>query len=393
MKDKVITFFGNGLHMIGAMFFSRLIVDIGVRIFYPFIPQFSEGLLITVTGFSWLLFLRSSSSLLGPIFAAFADKYGYRKIMMLALLMQGFGALGFLFQWGNGIPMFLLGISAFAFCPSQQAYISGQIEYHKRGRALAIVEISWAIVGLLILPLVGWLIESLGWRSPFLLLGILSFISIFVLLKWIPETDEGSSTKNVYSNIVKVIRINGVRASIGVAFFLFMAIGSFTIIWGIWLNADFGYSAFEIGLIAAQIGLGELFGVIISGLGIDRIGKRNGSLIGILVIGILLLILLSFQESLKFIIILLILIGGTSEFTIVSLLPLYSEQAPEARATIFSLTSLGSNIGSGLGGLLTAYLWQSGLLSGVFIFSIISLSISLILLSIFLKEQPRKIVV
>ena len=159
------------------------------------------------------------------------------------------------------------------------------------------------------------------------------------------------------------------------------------------MNADFGYSAFEIGLIATQIGLGELCGAIISGLGIDRIGKRNGSLTGILVIGILLLILLSFHESLKFIIILLILIGGASEFTIVSLLPLYSEQAPEARATVFSLATLGSNIGLGLGGLLTAYLWQFGLLSWVFIMSIISLSISLILLSIFLKEQPRKIVV
>ena len=45
------------------------------------------------------------------------------------------------------------------------------------------------------------------------------------------------------------------------------------------------------------------------------------------------------------------------EFSIVSLFPLYGEQAPEARATVFSLAALGTSIGFVIGPPLATNLW------------------------------------
>jgi DHA1 family inner membrane transport protein len=390
VKEKISIFFGNGLQVIGALFFARLIVDSGNRLFFPFLPQISEGLMISITGLSWLLFLSSSLSILGPIFASLAEKYGFRKIMIWALFSQAIGSFGIILitGWWSGIPIIFLGIGSLVFLPAQQAYISDQIEYAKRGRALATLEISWSLVGIIVLPLVGWLIDVYGWSSPLLILGVLSLVSIKVIENGVADTIEIIHSKSTFSKIFALLDKPNIRASISVAFFLLLAVGSYTTVWGIWLNAKFGFSTVEIGVFATLIGFGELVGVFLSWLIIDRIGKRFGSLLGIAINAFLFLLLLIFKENLPIIKAILILLGLAAEFTIVSLIPLYSDQARNSRMTVFSLISLGHGFGRGLGGLITASLWESGYLSQVFVFSFVCLSISYSFLMKFLYEKP-----
>ncbi|MFN8458593.1 MAG: hypothetical protein U0401_28725 [Anaerolineae bacterium] len=61
----------------------------------------------------------------------------------------------------------------------------------------------------------------------------------------------------------------------------------------------------------------------------------------------------------------LVVIGLSFEFAIVSILPLYSEQAPAARGTLFSFILLGTAIGVAIGTPITANLWNSSGLWGV----------------------------
>ena len=56
----------------------------------------------------------------------------------------------------------LFGLGLAAFMPAQQAYISDQVTYLKRGRALGTVEFSWGLVGVVILTVIGWLIALFG---------------------------------------------------------------------------------------------------------------------------------------------------------------------------------------------------------------------------------------
>ncbi|NQU30979.1 MAG: MFS transporter, partial [Anaerolineae bacterium] len=97
---KATNFFGLGLGLIASLFSIRLIVDTSFRMFYPFVPQFSEGLEVSISVFGWLLMIRSSSAFFSPLIGTLADRYGRRKIMAFALLSQTLGLVGIAFSSG-----------------------------------------------------------------------------------------------------------------------------------------------------------------------------------------------------------------------------------------------------------------------------------------------------
>lgn len=352
----------------GLVFLARLIIDLGTRMVFPFIPQLAAGLGLTVVGFSWLIFIRGIVGVAGPIFGVLADQYGRRKIMAVGLLCQSIGVmgLGLAWQWWAAIvPMIFFGLSLTAFLPPQQAYISDQVTYHKRGRALAAVEFSWAIVAILFLPVVGWMIDTFGWRSPFLSLSLLSLIGAIVVWRQLPPAEHRSQVSLSWAEIHEICFRSNVLASISIALLLFVAVICFASVWSIWLSADFGLDAVILGLVATGIGVAELGGSGLSSLFIDRLGKRRGSGLGLLLTALTLLLLPFTQGTLYTAVPTLIVTGTFLEFAVVSLIPLYSEQAPEARGTMFSLILLGGAIGGAMGTPLTAILWERYGLWGV----------------------------
>jgi predicted MFS family arabinose efflux permease len=394
LKNRLAIFFGLGLQIVSTIFLIRLTVDTGVRLVYPFIPQISAGLGLTIVGFSWLIFVRSVAGITGPLFGVLADRYGRRKIMAAGLLSQSIGLIGLAlsWQWWSVAPMILVGFGSTAFIPAQQAYISDQVAYERRGRALAAVDISFAITGIAILPLAGWLIDAFGWRSPFLILSVLSLVATVIIWFRFPSIEHRAHTSLSLSATWGLVFRPNVMASMGVGLLVFMAIGCFMTVWGIWLSADFGLGAVALGLVATTIGVAELSGAGIAGLFIDRIGKQRGSQLGLWLAAVTFLLLLFAQKSLFLTVPVLILLGAFLEFTVVSLFPLFSEQAPEARATIFSLVGLGISIGFAVSSPITAVLWTHVGLWAICAVAISCLLGALILVWRILREQPRSLI-
>ncbi len=367
LPGKFKAFFGISLQVMGVVFFARLILDIGTRMVFPFIPQLAAGLGLTVVGFSWLIFMRGIIGVVGPVFGVWSDRYGRRKIMTVGLLCQSIGIVGLTFswQWWAVLPMLFFGLGLTAFIPPQQAYISDQVAYHKRGRALAVVEASWAIAAIVFLPIVGWLIDTFGWRSPFLSLALFSLIGGLIVWRYLPPTGHQTQASLSWSEMRELCFRSNVLASVLVSMLLFITVDCFISVWGIWLTADYNLDAAALGLVATGIGLAELLGSGSSSLFIDRIGKRRGSGLGLLLSALILLIL-PLTQSVFFVAVATLIVTGTFlEFTIVSLVPLYSEQAPEARGTVFSLILLGAAIGGALGAPIAATLWETVGLWGV----------------------------
>jgi predicted MFS family arabinose efflux permease len=298
--------------------------------------------------------------MVGPLLGILADRYGRRKIMATGLMCQAIGATGLalVWQWWAILPAIFLGIAIPAFLPAQQAYISDKVAYHHRGRALGIIEFSWATAGIVSLPVIGWMIDSFGWRSPLLLLGLFSLAGALAIWFFLPAVEHRSQVNLNRAQFLALLARPNILASIGVALFLFVTVSIFITIWSIWLSADFGLSATALGWVGTGIGLAELSGSGMSSLFIDKLGKRRGSLLGLFLGAVFFLLLPLTQDSLFLAVPGLILLGLMIEFSIVSLLPLYSEQAPEARATIFSLVALGISIGSAAGSPVAAILWE-----------------------------------
>ena len=135
----VQNFFGLGLGLIASLFSIRLIVDTSFRMLYPFVPQISGGLQVSITVFGWLLMIRSASAIFSPMIGSLADRYGRRKIMAFALLSQFIGMAGITFSrgWWTVLPLFFCGLAVNAYLPAQQAYISDLVSFERReiGRA------------------------------------------------------------------------------------------------------------------------------------------------------------------------------------------------------------------------------------------------------------------
>jgi len=183
-QNRLTTFLGISIQIMTILFLARLTVDTGTRSVYPFIPQLSAGLGLSVVGFSQLIFIRTITGVTGPVFGVLADRYGRRKLMALGLLFQAVGVTGLAFsqQWWATLPMIIFGLSLTAFIPAQQSYISDRVAYEKRGRALAAIEFAWAVAGIVSLPVIGWMIDQFGWRAPFFLLALFSLAS--AIMTW-----------------------------------------------------------------------------------------------------------------------------------------------------------------------------------------------------------------
>ncbi|MCL4302031.1 MAG: MFS transporter [Anaerolineae bacterium] len=389
LPGKFRTFFGISLQVMIVVFFARLILDIGTRVVFPFIPQLSAGLGLTVVGFSWLLFIRGIIGVAGPIFGVWSDRYGRRNVMAVGLLCQALGMVGLTlsWQWWAILPMLFFGLGLTAFIPPQQAYISDQVAYERRGRALAIVEASWAIAAIVFLPLIGWLIDAFGWRVPFFIVSFFSLLGALVVWRYLPSTAHHTQTNLSWTEMRQLCLRPNVLASIFVALLLFITVDCFISVWGIWLSADYGLDAAALGLVATGIGLAELMGSASSSLFIDRIGKRRGSGLGLFLAAVILLLLPLTQSFFFLAVATLVIAGAFIEFTIVSLIPLYSEQAPQARGTVFSLILLGSAIGGAMGTPIAATGWERFGLGGVCAIAAACLLAALALMGRFLREE------
>jgi predicted MFS family arabinose efflux permease len=252
---------------------------------------------------------------------------------------------------------------------------------------LASIEFSWALTGIVALPIAGWLIYTYGWRTPLVILGSVSLV--FAVLVWLvlPTTDHTTVHRLNQREIQRVFVKREVLASLFVALCLFFGVGIFATIWSIWLSADFGLTAVGLGLVATAIGVAELIGSGASSLFIDRLGKRRGSILGLLLTAGAFLILPFTQIALPVAVLGLLVLGTGVEFSVVSLIPLYSVQAPEARATVFSLVGVGVAIGSAIASPAAASLWQLVGLEAVCAVGFVTLGAAAVLVWKFLLEE------
>lgn len=342
------------------MFLIRLVVDIGNRIFSPFIPQLSLGLGLTIAAFGWLLALHALPGLASPIIGVLADRYGRRTVMFIALILRGVGlfGLGFSSGWWSAIPMLLIGLTTTAYLPVQRAYVSDQVSCERRGRALAAVDASYSTAGMIGIPIVGWMIEVWGWSLPLYVLGSLSFIAALVIMLRLPKTETRTQSYKFRSTTRKLFFQPRMLAMMAVSVLLLFIFVSFMMSWALWLSEDFGFGPLEIGLIGRNIGIAEFAGLLLAGLFIDQIGKRRGSLIGLAASAILLLLILFFQQFLLGAQVMLVLAAIAIEFAITAVIPLFAEQVPEERATVFSLVTFGNTFGIGLAPPVTTFLWE-----------------------------------
>ena len=345
----------------------RLVLNTARRFTYPFAPVLSRELGVPLTSITSLIAVNWATSLLGIFFGPLADRFGYRKMMILGLVMLAVGMFaGGLFPLYGVIliTLFLAGLGKIVFDPAVQAYVSERVPYNRRATAIGFLEISWAGSTLLGIPLIALLIDNVGWRSPFFAMGAIGVAGIIALIVLFPP-DEQSMSKSLRSLPVKKVLpiILQDKASLGALVYIFFfsaAIDNLFVVYGAWLEKAFSVGIVALGMATAVIGAAELVGEILVATISDRFGLKRVVMIGV-TICIFTYSLLPFAgRSLPTALSGLFIHFLIFEFTIISSLALCTELQPELRATLIAGFFAAAGLGRILGALIGGPIWLAG---------------------------------
>ena len=353
-------------------FLARTTLSTAMRIVYPFLPAIARGLGIPLATASALVTLRLVAGIAAPFFGPLTDRFGRRWSMVGALLLFVV-ASGLLAGIGTfaaaAVAFALYGIAKALFDPAVHAYLGDTVPYEKRGRAFGIIELSWASAWLLGVPAAGFLIERFGWRAPWAVLIALGLGAAWLTLARLPRAPRteapgaSASAASLVASVIATWRALFRRRSVIVLLvtcgLLTLAIEVPFIVYGAWLETTYGLGLSTLGLASAVVGLAELAAELGTTAFTDRLGKRRSVLLGLLGLAGSLAVLpalsgLGLMGALAGVALMLL----SFEFAIVSLLPLVSELAPEARASLFSLTLMAFSLTRTLGSVAGGWLWQ-----------------------------------
>ncbi len=353
------------------LLFARTTLNLQYRIVYPFLPAISRGLDVPLATASLLLTIRSLAGAFSPVYGLAADRYGRRPIMLAGLAALAAGAAMAAVAPGMGIAMIafgLLGFSKAAFDPAMLAYIGDAVPYERRGRVMSLLELSWSASWFIGVPLAGFIIAGFTWRAPFVLISLAGALAIVALGKLCPNCGASPAWTGDAGLLDGFRRVPWRQAVPLLCFTLLVCLANENIfvVYGDWLETQFGLTVAAVGVASLVISVAELTGELTSAGIVDRLGKRRSVLAGmVLSVGAYLLLPRLAGGGLA---------GGlagvglmflTFEFSIVASIPLISEVAPGARGTVLALNVTAASLGRVIGSLSGPRLWGAHDLAGV----------------------------
>ena len=300
-----------------------------------------------------ILAVRSLVGLSAPLWGALADRKGYRTILQVCLCIAGTGTFisvlmgsPFLFA----VFIVIGGIGVAGFKPNLHAYLSGMIPYEKRGRGLGIVEYSYALAGVAGLPAIGFLIEAMGWRVPFYLLGgfLVLMAAVFFTLPRAKRPAAVLPAPTVGFKSFFRLGSNAVSAwaSIAAMGLVIFANVHLYIIYGVWLGGEYGLGPARLGSVSFIFGIGDLAMSILVSLYIDRLGKKRNVLFGAAAAAAGFMLLPFLDRGLVPAVAGLAFVRLCFQAIILGLFPLISEQVPNQRGKAISLAIAAGLLGS-----------------------------------------------
>jgi predicted MFS family arabinose efflux permease len=279
----------------------------------------------------------------------------------------------------------LFGLSKTAYDPALQAYLGDAIPYHRRGRLMGIIELSWAAAWLVGVPVAGFLIERAGWQAPFVALALLALVSLLFTWRLPPDPPQRALPAAPRWVLLRHNRSAWLGMAVGLLFMF--AIENVFVVYGAWMEETFSLSVGALGLASIVIGIAEAVGEGFSAGLVDRLGKKTAVLGGLLLNAGAYLLLPLLSGNLVAALIGLSVLFIAFEFSIVSSIPLISELAPGARGTLMALNVAALSAGRMAGSLTAAPLWLRG---GLGLNAVVSCGAALaafVLLHLFVSES------
>lgn len=379
-----------------AIILTRTVINTGARMVYPFLPVLARGVGVEPQAIVWAITARSGLGLASPILGSFGDLHG-RRLAILGGVGIFAGGMVLVGIWPIYVALFVAilatGLSKIVLDPAQYAYLGDRVAFERRGTPMALVELSWSVAFLVGIPLVGLAIAAWGWQSPFPILAGLAVLGGAWLWRSLPaDRPPVSSGPKLLDRFKSILARRSAMVLLGVSLLMAAGIEVVSIVIGLWFEEAFALSVAALGAASAIIGLAELGGEgLVAGIA-DRIGKKRSVAIGLLLTAFAALALPVLGRTLPGALVGVFFLYLFFEFTIVSSLPLMTEQTPSSRATLMATNLAAFSLGRSLGALAGGPLFSIGLGASGAVSAILNL-LALGLLLAFVRERGERVTV
>lgn len=365
---------------LGVFTLSRLVVNTATRMIYPFLAVFASGLHVEIGTISLAMAVSMATSALGPFLAPIADRRGRKTGMLIGMGIFVTGMLSaslFPSIVTFFIAILLGSLGNNVLLPPIQAYLGDHTPYARRGFYMAVIELSWALSFILLVPLAGLILTHAQWNGPFIALSIAGSIAT-LLIWWLVPNDlpvQGEPVA-VFADIRKVLGF--LPAVMGMLMGLSFILGNelINVVFGVWMQDAYGLQIAALGAASAVIGFSELGGEGIAAFLADRIGKERSIAVGIILSSLTVITLPLLAKTMAGAFIWLFLFYFSFEIVVISALPLMSEITPYARATMMALFIAALSMGRALGDVIAPQLYKGGILfnaAGSLVFNLLAL--------------------
>jgi len=352
---------------LAAFTLTRTVFNTSYRMIYPFLPVFARGLGVDLSTMALAVAARSSIGLASPFLGSIADHRGRKRTMLaaLGLFVVGMTLVAYRPVFSVLVVGLVLGtIAKVLFDPAMQAYLGDRVQYSRRGLVIAVTEFGWSGAFLVGVPLAGWVIQSKDWTAPFPWLAAFGLGVGGLLWVVLPSDEPARGGSSAWLSGLRSVLGNR-SALAGLIFGILVSLANevVNIVFGVWLEGAFGLQVVALGAASAVIGLAELSGEgLVAGLS-DRLGKRRAVAWGVGLNALACLALPFADRSLATALGGLFVFYITFEFTLVSIIPLMTELAPEARGMLMGGNVGGQSAGRAIGAFLGPALFSGGLIA------------------------------
>jgi predicted MFS family arabinose efflux permease len=262
------------------------------------------------------------------------------------------------------LALLLAGLGKSIFDPAVQAWTGSRVPYRRRALVIGILETSWSASTLIGIPLVSVLMDLYGWRAPFLAMGVAGCLGAVVLFFIMPKAIHSAQPAGSLSDYIGAFRqlaaSKPALGALGYAVFISAANDNLFVVYGAWLEKDFGLSILALGMGTGVIGVAELLGEGITAAASDRVGLKRAVFIGLSLCSLSYFALPWLDGSLTAAMTGLAILFFTFEFTVVTSLSLCTELLPSCRATMMAGFLAAAGIGRVIGALMGTAVWHGG---------------------------------
>lgn len=276
---------------LAGLIVGRIGVNGALTVVYPYLTLIAAGLGVSLQVVGLLVAGRSLLGLAGPLIARLVSPRRRRGLLVASLLLVVAGcalvvsappALGAWRGVAVATGFLATGLARPLFDLPAQTWVSVHVPLPSRGRAIGLTELAWALSMLATVPLAGALLDRFDWRSPFLVAAGFAMLGAVAVGLAVPRENPGAPTPPAAPPLRawpltqrawrRTTRIPTGAAVCLAAGLTIASIEQLLVVYGAWLEQDFGLSAAQIGASTTVIVVAELLGAGLVVFLADRLG-------------------------------------------------------------------------------------------------------------------------